>query len=158
MARIKVPLILFTFIVFYYLLGLWFDRDSGPRGIKRHALTPIRKYSQRIVAIGDLHGDVHHALRALKMTGLVNHRNNWIGKRAILGSCLSVRRQAKPNAEHKRDTVQTGDIVDRGKDTIALYHLFDQLREQAAAAGGAVVSLLGNHEYMNAMGDWPVVI
>lgn len=45
-------------------------------------------------------------------------------------------------------TVQTGDIVDRGKDTIALYHLFDELRVQAEAAGGAVVSLLGNHELM----------
>lgn len=37
------------------------------------------------------------------------------------------------------------DIVDRGRDTIALYRLMDSLRAQAERAGGAVVSLLGNH-------------
>lgn len=42
--------------------------------------------------------------------------------------------------------VQTGDIVDRGTDTIPLYRLLDTLRAQAALAGGEVVSLLGNHE------------
>jgi hypothetical protein len=42
--------------------------------------------------------------------------------------------------------VQTGDIVDRGRDTIALYRLFDTLRVQAQDSGGEVISLLGNHE------------
>lgn len=37
------------------------------------------------------------------------------------------------------------DIVDRGRDTIALYRLMDALRTQAQRAGGGVVSLLGNH-------------
>lgn len=53
--------------------------------------------------------------------------------------------------------MQTGDIVDRGKDTILLYQLMDRLRGEASRAGGAVVNLLGNHEYMNALGDWRYV-
>jgi 3',5'-cyclic AMP phosphodiesterase CpdA len=81
-----------------------------------------------------LHGDLPHAQRVLRLAGLVDHRSRWIGKRAVL--------------------VQTGDIVDRGRDTIALYAFFDQLRAQAEKAGGVVVSLLGNHEMMNAFGDW----
>lgn len=42
----------------------------------------------------------------------------------------------------------------RGDDTIALFAWMDQLREQASAVGGTVLSHLGNHEWMNAIGDW----
>ncbi|PLW30265.1 hypothetical protein PCANC_24681 [Puccinia coronata f. sp. avenae] len=95
------------------------------------------KFSTRIVAVGDLHGDLNHAVRVLRMAGLVDLRDQWIGGSSVL--------------------VQTGDIVDRGKDTILLYKWMDTLRTQAQLAGGAVVSLLGNHEYMNALGDWRYV-
>ena len=43
----------------------------------------------------------------------------------------------------------------RGDDTIALYSLMDTLRGQARARGGDVLSHLGNHEYMNAIGKRP---
>ncbi|OAV93695.1 hypothetical protein PTTG_06591 [Puccinia triticina 1-1 BBBD Race 1] len=96
-----------------------------------------KKFSSRVVAVGDLHGDLEHATRVLRMAGLVDLRNQWIGGASVL--------------------VQTGDIVDRGKDTILLYKWMDALRTEAQLAGGAVVSLLGNHEYMNALGDWRYV-
>ncbi len=35
-----------------------------------------------------------------------------------------------------------------------LFAWMDQLRGQASAVGGTVLSHLGNHEWMNAMGDW----
>lgn len=50
--------------------------------------------------------------------------------------------------------VQTGDIVDRGAYALDIYRLMQKLRGQAANAGGQVVSILGNHEVMNAIGDW----
>ncbi|KAA1067176.1 hypothetical protein PGT21_012415 [Puccinia graminis f. sp. tritici] len=105
----------------------------------QHQSSPsnLKKFSSRIVAVGDLHGDLDHAVRVLRMAGVVDLRNQWIGGPSIL--------------------VQTGDIVDRGKDTILLYKWMDALRTEAQAAGGAVVSLLGNHEYMNALGDWRYV-
>ena len=40
----------------------------------------------------------------------------------------------------------------RGDDTIKLYLWMDRLRDQARAAGGDVLSHLGNHEWMNAIG------
>ncbi|GAA5983881.1 hypothetical protein JCM11641_006407 [Rhodosporidiobolus odoratus] len=92
---------------------------------------------QRIVAVADIHGDLPHLLRILRRAELVDLKGQWIGEDAVL--------------------VQTGDIVDRGKDTIALYRFFQSLRPQAERAGGAVVSLLGNHEVMNALGDWRYV-
>ncbi|KAG0220133.1 hypothetical protein BGX31_011077 [Mortierella sp. GBA43] len=63
------------------------------------------------------------------MANLIDNHADWSGGRATL--------------------VQTGDIVDRGPDTIALYHLFDKLRSQAKAAGGKIINLYGNHEVMN---------
>lgn len=53
--------------------------------------------------------------------------------------------------------VQTGDIVDRGTYALDIYRLMQKLRGQAASAGGQVVSILGNHEVMNAIGDWRYV-
>lgn len=108
-----------------------------------------KKWTQRIVAVGDLHGDLPQASKVLRMAGVVDHRNRWIGKTTILGVLRSVWR-GKSGSLVWMCTVQTGDIVDRGKDTIALYHLFDNLRAEAAKAGGAVISLLGNHELMYA--------
>ena len=40
----------------------------------------------------------------------------------------------------------------RGDDTIKLFSYMDKLRGQALAAGGMVLSHLGNHEWMNVIG------
>ena len=40
----------------------------------------------------------------------------------------------------------------RGDDTIKLFSYMDELRSQALAAGGMVLSHLGNHEWMNVIG------
>lgn len=45
--------------------------------------------------------------------------------------------------------VQTGDLLDRGPDSIGLVAMFRRLQGEARGAGGDVVLLLGNHELMN---------
>ncbi|GAA6018159.1 hypothetical protein JCM8202_000204 [Rhodotorula sphaerocarpa] len=92
---------------------------------------------QRIVAVGDVHGDLPALMAILRNAGISDLKGHWIAGSDIL--------------------VQTGDIVDRGPDTIALYKFFQTLRGQAESAGGAVISLLGNHEMMNELGDWRYV-
>ena len=87
----------------------------------------------RIVAVGDLHGDLDATLRALHLAGAIDAQNHWAGGKLIL--------------------VQTGDILDRGDQEQAILDLFVQLAEEAAAAGGAVYRLHGNHELMNAALD-----
>ncbi|GAA5889190.1 hypothetical protein JCM5296_005829 [Sporobolomyces johnsonii] len=93
--------------------------------------------THRIVAVGDIHGDYPALTKILRRAGLIDLRGSWIGGSDLL--------------------VQTGDIVDRGVDTIACYRFMQSLRPQAEKAGGGVVSLLGNHEIMNALGDWRYV-
>ncbi|KAI9318023.1 Metallo-dependent phosphatase-like protein [Dichotomocladium elegans] len=102
------------------------------------SLSLIRaKATPRIVAMGDLHGDLANTMSILQFSGIVNEDGHWVGGDTIF--------------------VQTGDIVDRGADTIALYQLIQRLQIEAQAAGGLVVNTLGNHEIMNMIGDWRYV-
>lgn len=91
----------------------------------------------RIVAVGDLHGDLGNAQKVLEMAGVVDSTGAWSGDVDVF--------------------VQTGDIIDRGDDTVQLFLWMEDLRVQAAEAGGRVLSHLGNHEWMNAIGDWRYV-
>lgn len=91
----------------------------------------------RIVAVGDLHADLDNALAVLKLAGVTDDEGRWSGGETVL--------------------VQTGDTTDRGPDSGALLDLMQALPEQAAAAGGRVVPLIGNHEAMNLLGDWRYV-
>jgi hypothetical protein len=87
----------------------------------------------RVVAVGDVHGDFDTFVSVLRASGLINEKNAWIGGKAHL--------------------VQTGDLVDRGADSRKVMDLLMGLEKEAAKAGGRVHSLLGNHEAMNIYGD-----
>ena len=50
--------------------------------------------------------------------------------------------------------VQTGDLVDRGPESLQVLRRFEGLAEEA---GGAVELILGNHELMNVQGDFRYV-
>lgn len=103
-----------------------------------YTLEPRPRFSRKIIAVGDIHGDIGNAERILQMAGVVDENNDWSGKVDVF--------------------VQTGDIIDRGDDTIELFNWMEDLREQALAVNGIVLSILGNHEYMNAIGDWRYVL
>jgi len=47
-------------------------------------------------------------------------------------------------------------MLGRGDDTIPLFFWMDKLRSQAEAAGGTVLSHLGNHEWMNMIGMYSI--
>ncbi len=87
----------------------------------------------RIVAMGDLHGDLGATRQALRLAGAIDESNRWIGGDLVV--------------------VQTGDQLDRGDEEQAILELLDRLQDEARAAGGAVHILNGNHELMNARLD-----
>lgn len=101
--------------------------------------TPTARYpaARRLVAIGDVHGDVEATRRALRLAGAIDASDRWIGGDLVV--------------------VQVGDLLDRGDDEPEILTLLDRLEEEAAAAGGALHVLVGNHETMNAMGDFRYV-
>lgn len=50
--------------------------------------------------------------------------------------------------------LQVGDILDRGDQELKLLYMLERLQRQAAAAGGALWVLNGNHETMNVGGNF----
>ena len=89
--------------------------------------------STRIVAVADIHGNADGFAAILQRASLLDAERQWIGGRATL--------------------VQTGDYTDRGPQVRDTMDLLMRLEQDAAAAGGRVVVLLGNHEVMNMMRD-----
>jgi hypothetical protein len=81
-----------------------------------------------IYIIGDIHGQLRRLLHLLQDAHLINHKYAWTGGAATLWFL--------------------GDFVDRGPDGIEVINLVMRLQGEAAAAGGQVASLLGNHEML----------
>lgn len=96
-----------------------------------------RPTPDRLVAIGDIHGDLDHLKRALRLGGATDASDRWIGGKLVV--------------------VQTGDEIDRGDDDRAILDFVEDLKKQATAAGGEFLALLGNHGIMNASFDFRYV-
>jgi hypothetical protein len=87
----------------------------------------------RIVAIGDIHGDFDRLMDLLRTAQLIDRNNVWSGGTTHL--------------------VLTGDFLDRGPASRKVMDLLIDLEPQALRAGGMVHALIGNHEAMNVYGD-----
>jgi len=87
---------------------------------------------EKIVAVGDIHGDYNNFLKILKGTRIIDENLQWIGGNLHL--------------------VQTGDIMDRGPEAKKALDLLIKLEKEAKKAGGFVHALIGNHEEMNFTG------
>jgi serine/threonine protein phosphatase 1 len=78
-------------------------------------------------AASDLHGQLRAVDRLLERAGLTDGADRWIAPAGIA-------------------LVVTGDVVDRGPDSVGLVRRLVSLRSQAGPAGGLVAILEGNHE------------
>lgn len=106
----------------------------APEAQRASAQTPA---SGRVVALGDLHGDLDVTRRALRLAGAIGTDDHWTGG--------------------KLTVVQTGDVIDRGDSDREVLDLLERLRGEASRAGGALIAMSGNHEIMNVSGDFRYV-
>ena len=118
------------------LLATLAAAQAPPKGEAADFPCDVRT-TERIVAVGDIHGAYTQFVAILRAAGLLDTRDRWIGQKAVL--------------------VQTGDIVDRGPDSRKAIDLIRRLERDAQRAGGRVYSLLGNHELMRLVDDWRYV-
>lgn len=86
-----------------------------------------------VFVFGDVHGEFDRVLQLLARAGLIDDALGWTGGRATV--------------------VLLGDLLDRGDDVTRLLWFLYALEREAEAAGGRVVTLLGNHEAMVMSGD-----
>jgi hypothetical protein len=89
--------------------------------------------AERVVAVGDVHGDLDRFTAILQTAGLIDGSRQWTGGKATL--------------------VQLGDLLDRGAKSRALMDFLMTLEKEAPKRGGTVRLGLGNHEVMNMVGD-----
>lgn len=119
-----------TFVDFSVSGGLFLPPPpSSPPPIPTRLPSP-----SRLIAIGDLHGDLKKSKEALSIAGLIDSSGNYTGGSATV--------------------VQVGDVLDRGGDEIKILYLLEKLKRQAAIHGGNFITMNGNHEIMNAEGDF----
>eukprot|EP00877_Chromochloris_zofingiensis_P011673 jgi/Chrzof1/675/Cz01g24210.t1 len=99
------------------------------------------KATGRIVAVGDLHGDMEKTVKSLQLARVLSldrrGRATWVGGDTVL--------------------VQLGDVLDRGNAEIAIIRLLRELDQQARKQGGRVYMLNGNHESLNVCGNFRYV-
>ncbi len=89
--------------------------------------------AQRVVAVGDLHGDYQAYLDIVSAAGIADENGGWTGGDAVL--------------------IQLGDFTDRGPDSLKVIRHLQGLEQAAPKAGGRTLVLVGNHEAMNLTGD-----
>lgn len=88
--------------------------------------------ADRIVAIGDLHGNHAGLRRILKETGLIDGKGRWTARDTHL--------------------VLMGDVLGRGGEPGKIFALIRRLEAEAPARGSRVHLLLGNHEALALLG------
>ena len=88
---------------------------------------------ERVVAIADVHGAYEAMVETLGNVGILGDGLEWAGGESHL--------------------VIVGDLLDRGPRSRDALDLLMRIEEEAAAAGGKVHVLIGNHESMNMIGD-----
>ncbi|AYV77560.1 MAG: metallophosphatase/phosphoesterase [Dasosvirus sp.] len=111
---------------------------------------------ERIVVFGDIHGDYNLTLELFKKANLIVENNGkiiWTGQDTYVV-------QVGDQIDRCRPDIQRGLMCDNPKTTsgdeandIVIMELFNDLNRQARLVGGAVISLLGNHEIMNVQGN-----
>ena len=116
-------------VVFFALHVPPLSGDSSRHG-SSHDGTAVRR-DPSLVVIGDLHGDLKAARRALRLAGVLDaSTDRWL-----------------PGVDTV--VVQVGDQIDRGADDREVLELFDRLASEAAEQGGACISIIGDHEILN---------
>ena len=98
------------------------------------------KYNNnRIIAIGDIHGDYYIFIELLKLAKVIDNNLNWIGKDTYviqLGDTLDGKR---PNVTLDKEYINLPGEIEITK-------LILKLDSKAKKHGGRVISILGNHE------------
>ena len=113
--------------------------------------------TERIIAMGDIHGDLKLAIRSFKLANLIDDNLNWIANPPNtivvqvgdqIDSCRPI-----PNVYDCQKRKYPGDKAE----DIDVINFFNKMNTLASKYGGAVYSLLGNHELMNSQGRFDYV-
>lgn len=95
------------------------------------------QWNHKIIAIGDIHGDVESLKLILRHSNLIDENDEWIAEDVML--------------------VQVGDILDRGVFGTYIYDYLLKLQKDAIKKNSKVILIMGNHEQLNLCGAFHYV-
>lgn len=109
--------------------------------------------AERVIVIGDVHGDVGRINEMLFAMNIINKNMQWIANPpntvvVQMGDQLDSANRV-PMPENEAQWEKLGDVE--------VLRFMDELDTIARPHGGRVISLIGNHELMNVMGDFTYV-
>lgn len=95
------------------------------------------KWEGKIIAIGDIHGDIESLKLILRHANLINENDEWVAENVLL--------------------VQVGDVLDRGIYGPLIYDYLFKLQKEAPLKKSKVLLIMGNHEQLNLCGYFDYV-
>ena len=124
---------------------------------KYEKIPHILPKSERIIAIGDIHGDMQLTLDCLKLAKIIDDDNEWIADppETIVVQIGDQVDRCRPIQKLKCDNPEATPF-DENSD-IKILEFFTDLNKKARKKGGYVISLLGNHEILNVDGNMTYV-
>ena len=121
----------------------------------------------KLVAIGDIHGDLSVAIKSLKLAGVISmsindnikdiSSINWIGGNTHVVQLGDQIDRVRPEKFFNNLCVEENNICEDEGSDLKIICLFERLHSQAQKQGGALISILGNHELMNVDQDFRYV-
>ncbi len=147
-------------------IDLGYDLNFKTGKIKSYYKLPE---GANIIAIGDLHGDLAVTIKTLKLAGVIPMNTphyfdelkdveniEWIGGNTHVVQVGDQIDRCRPNSWYRDICNDDSTYKDEGSD-LKIMELLDKLDEKAKFQNGAVISILGNHEVMNCVGDFRYV-
>ncbi len=139
-----------------------FEDDFKLSNIKSYYPLPE---GAKLVAIGDLHGDYVVTIKSLKLAGVIPMSTTyddepenveWIGYDTYVVQLGDQVDRCRPSSWYRDICADDNTYKDEGSD-LKIMRLLDNLHLKAQEMGGAVISILGNHELMNCVADFRYV-
>jgi hypothetical protein len=106
---------------------------------------------ERIIVLGDIHGDLKLMYKLLYLAKVINKQRKWIGGKTHVVQVGDQIDRCRPNPPYncsQREATYNDEASDR-----KILQYMTRLHRKAKKEGGAVISLLGNHEILNSLGQ-----